>query len=120
MSPALLSGIASFLAVVACSLGGALGGWVMARPDAALEAIGLGGEGRVGLSQTRAFGGLLLLGHASAAAALGYSPSLGAVMAFALAMTWLGAAGGRILSLVLDKPALGRGYLGMGSRALRR
>jgi hypothetical protein len=92
--------------VIACCIGGGLGGWIMARPDAALGSVGLTGEAgsRLGLSEARAFGGLLLLGHAGAAAALGYAPSLGAVIAFALALTWLGSAGGRLLSMRLDKP----------------
>jgi hypothetical protein len=106
MSPALLSGIASFLAVIACCMGGGLGGWVMARPDAALAAVGLEpqGDSRLGLSMARGYGGLLLLGHAGAAAALGYAPSVGAVLAFAMSLLWLGAAGGRLLSMRLDKP----------------
>lgn len=110
MTPSTLLGIANFLAVIACCLGGGLGGYVMARPDAALEAVGLSSpDPRRGLAEARAFGGLLLLGHAAAAAALGYAPSLGAVMAFAMAIVWLGAAGGRILSLVVDRPEPGAG-----------
>ncbi len=109
MTPAVLSGIAQFLAVIACCFGGALGGYVLARPDEALAAIGLAPQpdSRQGLTEARAFGGLLLLGHGGVAAALGYTPSVGAVMSLTLSLIWLGAAAGRILAITLNrsKPA---------------
>ncbi|MDB5429305.1 MAG: hypothetical protein JWP35_421 [Caulobacter sp.] len=105
MTPAVLSGIAQFLAVIACCFGGGLGGYMLARPDEALAAIGLTPhpDSRQGVTEARAFGGLLLLGHGGVAAALGYTPSIGAVMALTLSLIWLGAAAGRILAMVANR-----------------
>lgn len=92
------------LAVLACCLGGALGGFTLARPAEALERIGLSlADGaRAGLSDVRSFGGLLLLAHGGTAALLGYSPTIGADMALALSLAWGGAAAGRLYSSMRD------------------
>lgn len=115
-------GLSLLLAVIACVIGGALGGLTLARPGSMLGRVGLAGEDAgaapaspalspQGLAQGRAFGGLLILSHATAALFLGYQSSVGAAMAFALAMAWLGAALGRTISLLIDK-AGGRFNLG--------
>ncbi|EJL34723.1 hypothetical protein PMI01_01416 [Caulobacter sp. AP07] len=100
-------GLSLVLAVVACVIGGVLGGLALARPG---SAPGLAGGDAPpsapdagALAQGRAFGGLLILSHATAALFLGYQSSVGAAMAFALAMAWLGAALGRTASLLIDK-----------------
>ena len=109
-------GLSLVLAVIACVIGGVLGGMALARPASMLA--GVGGEaaepGLDALTQGRAFGGLLILSHATAALFLGYQSSVGAAMAFALAMAWLGAALGRAASLLIDKA---RGRLNLGSLA---
>jgi hypothetical protein len=95
-----------FLAVVACVLGGVLGGLTLARPQAMLGLAGLGTDDAARTNvvvQGRAFGGLLVLSHGGAALFLGYQPSVGAAMAFALAVGWMGAAGGRAVSLLIDR-----------------
>jgi hypothetical protein len=115
-------GLSLVLAVVACVIGGVLGGLALARPG---SAPGLAGDDAPpntptsapdagALAQGRAFGGLLILSHATAALFLGYQSSVGAAMAFALAMAWLGAALGRTASLLIDKAS---GRLNLGSLA---
>jgi len=101
-------GLSLILAIIACVIGGVLGGMTLARPGSAPGLTGLEGGAdaapATGLStQGRAFGGLLILSHATAALFLGYQSSVGAAMAFALAMAWLGAALGRSASLLIDK-----------------
>lgn len=94
-----------FLAVVACVIGGGLGGFALARPREALTLVGLrlDEDKPHALSEARAtYGGLFLLSHAGAAAALGYSPTIGACMALALALCWAGAALGRGYSMARD------------------
>jgi len=72
------------LAVIACVIGGALGGIALARPAQMLGLAGLA-EGETAptplLSEGRAVGGLLVLSHAGAALYLGYQPGIGAAMA---------------------------------------
>lgn len=102
------------LAVIACVIGGALGGLALARPASVLGLAGLAqGEGGPPplLSEGRAFGGLLIASHAGTALYLGYQPGLGAAMAFVLALAWFGAALGRAASLLIDR-ARGRFNLG--------
>ena len=86
--------LAIMISVIACCIGGAMGGLRIARPKA------LKARGR---AEERAFGGMLILAHAGAAMGLGYAPSLGRTMALAVALGWLGAAAGRLTSLILDK-----------------
>ena len=86
--------LAIMISVLACCIGGVMGGLRIARPKA------LRARGR---AEERAFGGMLILAHAGAAMGLGYAPSLGRMMAAAVALGWLGAAAGRVASLVLDK-----------------
>lgn len=94
------------LAVIACVIGGALGGIALARPGQAPRLAGLA-EGEAApttlLTEGRAFGGLLVLSHAGAALYLGYQPGIGAAMAFALALAWFGTALGRAASLLIDR-----------------
>lgn len=103
------------LAVVACVVGGTLGGMILARPQTMLELAGLTGEEERRpslLTEGRALGGALIGGHALAALYLGYQPRIGAAMALALALAWLGAAVGRAASLWLDGLAERRPTLG--------
>lgn len=97
-----------FLAVVACVLGGALGGMILARPQTMLGLAGLADEETPGsplFAEGRAFGGMLIASHGIAALYLGYQPRLGAAMALVLAVGWLGAAAARALSAALDGEA---------------
>lgn len=97
--------IAFVLAVIACCIGGALGGYALARPEDVAEMVGLkrDPDKAHSLSELRAtYGGLLLLSHAGAAAALGYAPSVGASMALALGLAWGGAGVARGWSMVKD------------------
>lgn len=100
------TGPAVFLAVIACVIGGALGGFALARPLDVLTWVGLRrDEDKVhAISEVRAtYGGLFVLSHAGAAAMLGYFPAAGAYMALALGLAWTGAAIGRAFSIVADK-----------------
>lgn len=93
------------LAVLACCLAGGMGGYVLARPEDALQRAGLApadGEGGA-LAGVRGFGGLLIVAHAGTAGLLGYYPSVGSSMALALALAWTGAAIGRAASTALDR-----------------
>lgn len=88
------------LAILACSLGGALGGFVMARPEQASLRIAAGPWGEeAGRVQARVIGAMLLVSHGATAAFLGYAPMLGAAMALALSFLWFGAAAGHGLSM---------------------
>ena len=94
------------LAVVACIIGGVLGGLVLARPDAMLGLAGLKSEQESGVNavtEGRAFGGLLIASHAAVALFLGWQSSAGAAMALVLAVAWFGAAFGRLVSMLLQK-----------------
>ncbi|MDO9338417.1 MAG: DUF4345 domain-containing protein [Caulobacteraceae bacterium] len=86
--------LAIMIAVLACCIGGVMGGLRIARPRS------LKPRGR---AEERAYGGMLILAHAGAAMGLGYAPSLGRLLAAAVALGWLGAALGRLLSLLLDR-----------------
>jgi hypothetical protein len=97
-----------FLAVVACVLGGALGGMILARPQTMLGLAGLADEETPKsplFAEGRAFGGMLIASHGIAALYLGYQPRLGAAMAMVLAIGWLGAAAARALSAAIDGSA---------------
>lgn len=90
------------LAVIACVIGGALGGMILARPATLLEAAGLADDDTPKPSlfaEGRALGGMLIASHGVAALYLGYQPRIGAAMALVLALAWLGAAVGRAVSL---------------------
>lgn len=108
------------LAVLACCLGGALGGYVIARPRDALAAVGLvPSEGRAdGVGEARTLGAMLLAAHATAAAMLGYSPGVGADMALVLALAWGGALAGRLFTSVKDGPGEGRGLKALPFEAM--
>lgn len=90
------------VAVLACCLAGAMGGYILARPQEALEKRGLAG-GAGGLAAARGFGAMLLMSHAGTAGLLGYYPTVGAAMSLALALLWAGAAIGRLASHILDR-----------------
>jgi len=93
------------LAVVACVIGGTLGGMILARPATLLEAAGLSDDETPKpslVAEGRALGGMLIASHGVAALYLGYQPRIGAAMALALAVAWLGAAVGRAVSLTRD------------------
>ena len=97
--------LALVLAVIACTIGGALGGFAIARPEDAIEMVGLKLDPQKthSIAEVRAtYGGLFLLSHAATAAALGYAPSIGAAMALTLAFAWLGAAVARGYSMVKE------------------
>ena len=88
------------LAILACSLGGALGGFVLARPDEAAIRIAAGPWGeQAGRVQARVIGAMLLVSHGATAAFLGYAPALGSAMALTLSFLWFGAAAGHGLSM---------------------
>lgn len=108
------------LAVLACCLAGALGGYALARPLEALTRLGLAAAAETdgALATTRAAGGMLFVAHAGTAGLLGYSPSVGASLALALSLLWAGAAIGRATSTALDGPGDGRGAQAMIFEAL--
>ena len=110
-------GLALVLAMIACVIGGVLGGLTLVRPGAVLGLTALdddAGDGDepaanariAGKTEGRALGGLLILSHATAALFLGYQSNVGAAMAFALAMAWMGAALGRAVSALVDRSAM--------------
>ena len=118
-------GLALVLAMIACVIGGVLGGLTLVRPGAVLGLTALdedAGDGDetppaagariAGRTEGRALGGLLILSHAAAALFLGYQSHVGAAMAFALAMAWAGAALGRAVSALVDRA---RGRFNLGS-----
>lgn len=110
-------GLSLILAIIACVIGGALGGLTLVRPGSVLGLTALGGDPppdgngdgdadappAASPTEGRALGGLLILSHATAALFLGYQSNVGAAMAFALAMAWAGAALGRAVSALVDK-----------------
>jgi hypothetical protein len=97
-----------FLAVLACIIGGSLGGMILARPQTMLGLAGLADEDTPKpplFAEGRALGGVLIASHGVTALYLGYQPRIGAAMAMVLAVAWLGAAAGRALSAALDGEA---------------
>ena len=124
-------GLSLVLAMIACVIGGVLGGLTLVRPGSVLGLTALEGETAEnqtpdddpppaagplaeGRAEGRALGGLLILSHATAALFLGYQSHVGAAMAFALAMAWTGAALGRAVSALVDR---NRGRFNLGSLA---
>lgn len=107
-------GLSLILAIIACVIGGVLGGLTLVRPGSVLGLTALNGAPPRETDQAapppaasptegRALGGLLILSHAATALFLGYQSNVGAAMAFALAMAWTGAALGRAVSALTDK-----------------
>lgn len=97
--------LAIILAVIACCIGGALGGYALARPEdvAGMVGLKLDPEKAHSLAEMRAtYGGLFLLSHGAVAAALGYVPEIGAYMALTLSAAWTGAAIARGYSMMKD------------------
>lgn len=100
-----IADLAVFLAVIACVIGGALGGFAIARPEDVIEMVGLrlDPEKPHSVAEVRStYGGLFLLSHAATAAALGYAPTVGAAMALTLAFGWLGTAVARGYSMIRE------------------
>ncbi|HEX6860928.1 MAG TPA: DUF4345 family protein [Caulobacteraceae bacterium] len=98
-------GLAIILAVIACCIGGAMGGYALARPHEAARLVGLtpDPEKPHALAEVRAtYGGLVVLSHAAVAGALGYAPYAGAWMALTLSAAWTGAALARGWSMMKD------------------
>jgi hypothetical protein len=120
-------GLSLILAMIACVIGGVLGGLTLVRPGSVLGLTALEGADDEastapltgGKTEGRALGGLLILSHATAALFLGYQSNVGAAMAFALAMAWMGAALGRAVSALVDRAAMdkARGRFNLGSLA---
>jgi hypothetical protein len=94
------------MAVTACVIGGVFGGLALARPGATPGPAEGEAPPILRLTQGRAFGGLLIMAHAGTALYLGYQPSVGAAMAFGLALAWFGSAIGRLASIRLDGVSL--------------
>ena len=95
-------------ALIACAIGGGLGGYAMINPVWASKLVRLvPAEGKVeGKSEFRAtYGGLFLLGHAFAAWALATAQPGAEMAAAASGSGWLGSGIGRLVSLALDKTA---------------
>jgi hypothetical protein len=91
--------VSILLAIVACMIGGAIGGFLLASPEGAMKRLGLTTEAQEnGLAQTRAVGGALVGAHAVTAAMLGYSPLAGSALAFAVAALWFGGAASSLLN----------------------
>lgn len=113
-------GLALPLAVIACCLAGAMGGYLLARPEPAMAGAGLVAmEGRPdGPGEARALGGMLLAAHAGTAGLLGYSPSVGAYMALALALAWGGALVGRLVNNLREGPGEGRALQALAFEAM--
>lgn len=71
------------LAVIACVIGGTLGGMILARPATLLEAAGLSNDDTPKpplFAEGRALGGVLIASHGVAALYLGYQPRIGAAI----------------------------------------
>ncbi|WP_369061457.1 hypothetical protein ABOZ73_05790 [Caulobacter sp. 73W] len=91
--------VSILLAIVACMIGGAIGGFLLASPDAAMKRLGLTTEAEEnGLAQARAVGGALVGAHAITAAMLGYSPLAGSALSLAAAALWFGGAASSLLN----------------------
>ena len=108
------------LALIACVIGGGLGGYALINPRWASKLVRLvPAEGKVeGKSEFRAtYGGLFLLPHAFAFwAVLAAQP--GAEFAAAtLAAAWLGSGLGRIVSIALDKTGSGLNWFNVAFEA---
>ena len=94
-------------------VGALLGAVALTQPRFALGRMGLAAERAAGLSEYRAFGGLLLASHAMTMTMLFQEPRVGACFAGALAAGWFGAAFGRVISRLRDGPAGVAGYLAL-------
>jgi hypothetical protein len=113
-------GLALPLAVIACCLAGAMGGYLLVRPESAIAGAGLiAAPGRRdGPGEARALGGMLVASHAGTAGLLGYSPSVGAYMALALALAWGGALIGRLINNLREGPGEGRAFQALAFEAM--
>lgn len=95
-------------AMLACAIGGGLGGYAMINPAWASKLVRLvPADGKVeGRSEFRAtYGGLFLAPHAFVAWALTTAQPGAGLAAAVLGAAWLGSGAGRLLSIGLDKTA---------------
>jgi hypothetical protein len=109
------------VALIACVIGGGLGGYALVNPRWAAKLVRLApAEGKVeGRSEFRAtYGGLFLLPHAFIVWAV-FSDQPGAELAAAaLGAAWLGSGVGRIVSIVLDKTGTGLNWFNVAFEAV--
>lgn len=95
-------------AIIACAIGGGLGGYALINPGWASRLVRLvPAEGKVeGKSEFRAtYGGLFLAPHAFIIWALATAQPGAELAAAALGMAWLGSGIGRLISFALDRTA---------------
>jgi hypothetical protein len=102
-----------WIGMAGAALGALLGAIALTQPRYALSSMGLAAERTAGLSEYRAFGGLLLASHAITAVMLFQAPRVGACFAGALAAGWFGAAFGRIVSRLRDGGPAPWGYFAL-------
>lgn len=107
--------VAIWIGVAGATLGAMVGAFSLTQVRTMLARLGLApsDDTAFGVSEYRALGGNLLAGHAMTAALLMQSPKIGACFAGALSVSWLGAAFGRLVSLVRDKGRPPLGYLAL-------
>lgn len=90
--------------MVAATAGALVGAYLLTQPAAALQRVGVTTPGSWATAEARGFGGGLLAAHALTAATLMQAPRFGACFAAALAALWWGAAFGKLISLLRDRP----------------
>jgi hypothetical protein len=108
------------IALVACAIGGGLGGYALFSPRWASKLVRLvPAEGRIeGKSEFRAtYGGLFLMPHAFALWAITTAQPGAEFAAAALGTAWLGSGVGRIVSIVLDKASSGLNWFNVAFEA---
>jgi hypothetical protein len=109
------------LALIACLIGGGLGGYALVNPRWASKLVRLvPAEGKIeGRSEFRAtYGGLFLLPHAFIAWALVTSQPGAALASAALGAAWIGSGIGRTISIALDKTGSGLNWFNVAFEAL--
>jgi hypothetical protein len=108
------------VALIACLIGGGLGGYALINPHWASKLVRLvPAEGRIeGKSEFRAtYGGLFLAGHALAFWAILTAQSGAELAAAAVGAGWLGSGIGRIVSIALDKTGSGLNWFNVAFEA---
>jgi hypothetical protein len=99
--------LSQFIALIACCIGGGMGGLALSHPKVGLRHLGFSAEHEQGrpahhTSSIRGLGGMLLITHATAAGMIGFRPETGNVFLLCLALAWFGTATGRIVSVVAE------------------
>lgn len=104
--------LSQLIALLACCIGGGIGGLSLVHPQISLRQMGFAPDpGHPqpdhAISSARGLGGMMLLTHGAAAGLIGFRPELGNIFVLGLSLAWFGSAVGRTLSVLIERAGRG-------------